>query len=243
MKLRSFLLLAALAAAQAADETVIIDTKFHQKDGQQLHVEKAPLDPSDLPLTSPTRVAVNEPSTVTVGKDAVGDIKPPYALATVGEREGMPEAPANLAINWDLTELALEPGRYKITFQVAVLAIDQDGGNFRVQMLDSNGEVPKAHSGVYPTVSFGHGKLKSGSATMSFAENTPYQVEILVDTKEMTWSSSVDGAALRAEAAFPPDVLPAGSRISGFQYIVAGGMDNCAPGSSLAISDVKMVRQ
>lgn len=223
-----------------ADNPVIIDTRFSNAAAGQI-IATAQADP---PLVDPSRISASAPSTIVAGTEQVGEMKPPFALITVKERENNPAAPANVGIVWSLDKVDLEPGRYRIQFRVGVVDVMSDAGNFAVGLLDGNGKQAQIHLGNIPHISFSDGKIRANTKTgIPYSPGSTYLLEMIVDTKQATWSASVDGESLQDEVALKPEILEqldGQLRIGSVGYFSLGGMDNSRPGSILALSDVKM---
>ena len=243
MKSICLAILATLCALHAESPLLIVNTRFDQVADGQLAVSPPPVSLSDLPLTAPTRIGVSPPSTAAPGTQAVGEMKPPYAMVSVRGREDNPEAPANVYITWDLSKVPLEPGRYQLQFRVAVADFVNDAGNFLVGLLDVDGKpVQGTHPSSGPGVRFSDGKLER---KIPYSTGETYLIEIIVDTQQLTWSSSVNGDQLQVENSFDPawiEHLGGGCGIGSLTYVSTGGMDNSRPGSALGIADVKVTK-
>jgi len=98
MKFLPIAMLMALPSAFAQDGQTLIDTQFNLPAGGQYQPAPLPSTDSALPLKAPTNLGVTAPSVLEPGSETLGDIKPPYLLAKVGERLDTPEAPANLHV-------------------------------------------------------------------------------------------------------------------------------------------------
>ena len=244
MKLRHVLLAFLVSTACAEEGRTIIDTKFDIAAA----FEKAgpPTAAGDLPLKAPSQISVTPPSVFEPGQKIVGDLKPPYALAKVEGRESNPEAPANLLVQWTLKDLTLEPGRYRVSFKVGVLEALTDAGNLAITLLDEKGTPIDLRR--CPRVAFADGKIRSArqtNANVLFAPGDLHSIEMILDTEQLTWGSSVDGETLRDELPLdqdPADESKRASRIGGVSYFSVGGADSSRPGSSLAIFEVTMTR-
>jgi len=237
-------ILAAVAGGVAAEPLAVVATKFDKLDGSELAIAPAPSDMAGLPLTAPTKISAGSTSFVQPGKQAVGDLPPPFALIKIGARETNPEAPSNVAVEWDMKDVGLEPGRYSLTCRVAFAEAAQDGGNLFLTVLDSEGNEIKSHAGNLAHISFGGGFIQCGrGGKVPFSTGDVYQLEVVVDTKQLTWSASVNGEPIREEGPFSQDVmdqLSGGCRIGKALYLALGGMDNSRPGSTLALADVSV---
>ena len=223
-----------------ADNAVIIDTQFSNASAGQI-IATAQADP---PLVDPSRISATPPSTIVAGTEPVGEMKPPFALITVKERENNPAAPANVGIVWNFDKVDLEPGRYRVRFRVGIVDVMSDAGNFVIGLLDGNGKQAQIHLGSIPHISFSDGKIRANNKTgIPYSPGSTYLLEMILDTKQATWSASVDGESLQEEIALKPEVLEqleGQLRIGSVGYFSLGGMDSSRPGSILALGDVKM---
>ncbi|MEI6494425.1 MAG: hypothetical protein WCO94_17900 [Verrucomicrobiota bacterium] len=247
MKYISLTILASLCTLHAESPLLIVNTRFDQVAEGQLAASPPPVSLSELPLTAPTKISVSPPSTALPGTEAIGEMKPPYAMVRVRERENNPAAPANVFIDWDLSKVPLEPGRYQFQFRVAVADFVNDAGNFLVNLLDADGKPVQSHLGNLPRVTFSDGKLRSLNprSAMPYSAGETYLIEIIVDTQQMTWSSSENGDQLQVEIPLNPvliEQLGGQCRIGSLTYVSTGGMDNSRPGSALGITDVKATK-
>ncbi|MEI8309313.1 MAG: hypothetical protein WCH98_01015 [Verrucomicrobiota bacterium] len=247
MKYIILTILTALCTLHAESPLLVINTRFDQVANGQLAASPPPVSLSELPLTAPTKISVSPPSTAVPGTEAVGAMKPPYAMVRVRGRENNPAAPANVFIQWDLSKLPLEPGRYQFQFRVAVADFVNDAGNFLVPLLDADGKPAQTHLGNLPRVTFSDGKLRSHNpkSAMPYSAGETYLIEIIVDTQQLTWSSTANGDQLQVEIPFNPvllEQLGGQCRIGSLTYASMGGMDNSRPGSALGITDVKLTK-
>jgi hypothetical protein len=238
MKLPSFLLFAALSALHAEDPGLIINTRFDQASDGELAFSSG--EASDFPLTVPSTITATSPSTVTPGKEPVGEIKPPYALVAVRGTADNPQAPATVGMSWEFKNPALEPGRYQIQFRVAVAEFVEQGGHFMV------GFVGKPYTQLIdkvPRISFADGAFRSQKGGPRISPGETFLLEFIVDTQKLNWSASANGEPLAEEVPFDPDfIAEVGGelRIESFNYLCMGGFPNCKPGITFALADVKM---
>jgi len=235
-----FLFAIAAFGTALADTPVIIDTRFNNASAGQI-IATAQADP---PLVEPSRISASAPSTIVAGTEQVGEMKPPFALITVKERENNPAAPANVGIIWNLDKVDLEPGRYRIQFRVGVVDAMNDAGNFTVGLLDGNGKPAQLHLGHIPHISFSDGKIRANPKIgIPYSPGSTYLLEMILDTTQATWSASVDGEPLQDETPLKADILAqldGQLRIGSVGYFSLGGMDSSRPGSILALGEVKM---
>lgn len=247
MKFLPLTLLAALCTLHAESPLVLINTRFDQVSEGELQSSPPPVSLSELPLTAPTKISASAPSTAIPGTEAVGEMKPPYALVSVRDRENTPGAPANVNIQWDLSKVPLEQGRYQFQFRVAVADFLSDAGNFLVGLLDAEEKPVQSSLGNLPRVTFSDGKIRSTHLRpgMPYSPGETYLIEIIVDTRQMTWSATANGDELQVEAPLNPEFLEqlgGQFRIGSLTYVSTGGMDNSRPGSVLGIADVKLTK-
>lgn len=243
MKFLQLALLFAIPAAFAQEGQTIIDTQFNLPAGGQYQPAPPPAADSELPLKAPTSFGVTAPSVLEAGSETVGEVKPPYLLAKVGERPDNPEAPANLHVLWNLKELPTEPGRYVLKVKLGILDALSDAGNLAINLLNAENQ-PLDRRGC-PVIAFPNGKIRSvPGKEVPFAPGEIYNLEIQFDTEKFTWSSSVNGETLREEAPMSQELIDAAlgsARISGLSFYSVGGADNSRPGSSVALFDVKLI--
>lgn len=227
-------------------EQVIVDTDFSKvsSDGSLDTTEKA-MDDAQLPLRSPTNAFVVAPSTIVAGKEALGDLNAPYALLKMEASEENPEVAAGVNLQWSLRDLALEAGRYKLTYQIMALAPGVGGGRFAVTLVDDAGKGLDCHPTAWPLqVFFTKDKLlaQHNAPGLSYGETQLFAVEITFDLDKKIWSASVDGMPMVTDLPFPQTYLDAQNLRISTLGISAGGGTGEPSGSSYALAHVKLVQ-
>jgi hypothetical protein len=184
---------------------------------------------------------------VLAGTEPVAGVQPPFAMVNVRGRENAPEAPANVGILWDISGCSLEPGINKIHWKVAVQDFISDAGNFVFLFAGGDGKNAKIQTKRRPRINFSDGKVFSirPGAQIPFSAGEVLELEIVVDTKQKIWSSSVNGDPLATDLPFSDELLEELDdeiRPGGFSYAIAGGTDHSRPGSAFALTDVILTK-
>jgi len=243
-------LLFALGAANSAEP--IIDTHFDNTtaDGA-LQATGSAATEGDLPLKTPTQIqlvpsSAGAPSSATRGSEAIGSLRPPYALLQAGEREDAPGTVAGVVLNWDLRKLGLSSGVYKLSYDALARQDDKNGGWFAVNFV-----VKPAYDGppIHPTnrpisVRFG-GKQIFVAGSPVRAPSVPdesHHYEITIDLDKKTWAITMDGNPWIEATPFP-DFLNTGGEtsIGTITFGSTGGLGDSAD-AAFAIANVKLLR-
>lgn len=238
----ALLLVGLLSCGSLCAEEVLIQSDFPSIIVNE-NVAEPPTSAAELPLKTPTRITAKEPSTVEVGTDPVGDLKPPYALIKIEPLAENPESSGIVNIRWDLSKLPLEPGRYQLSWRFAVIQPDGSPGRVRIILLNDAGKPLEGHSAsLPPVVSFGGGRFYSDKcpAPKPIRPGESYELEIVLDTKELTWGVKINGEFFREEQPFTQeyiDQLQNGATIGRVEYEASGGLGD-GPGAELAIGNV-----
>ena len=223
---------------------VIVDTDFSQADPDgQLLTSGKPVDLAQLPLKMPTTARTNPKSTLKAGRETLGDLKPPYALIKLEQAADNPNASGGVALQWDLHELGLERGRYKLTYQIASLVEGSDGGKVMVTLADETGKPLSVHPTAVPMqVFFNKNKLAAryNGQGQVYGENQFLSVEITFDLDKKTWSASADDVLLADELPFPPEYLEASMLHIATLGLFLGGGQVDLPGTGWALAHMKL---
>ena len=227
-------------------EQVLIDTDFSVKgDGAEFGISPNPTDMGELPLKSPTNIGVNPPSTIAPGTEAVGKLPPPYARIQIESPDGHEGISSGATIRWNLKELGLESGRYRLTYKIVPLTSGIPGGRIHVTLLGEDGKPMEGHPTIIPLqVVFTKDKIQAAYNAPSevYMENEIYEIEMTFDLDQKNWSASVNGASLLDARPFPENHLTATSlRIGDVSFKSQGGLGDRA-GSIWAMTAVKLVK-
>ncbi|MEI8310803.1 MAG: hypothetical protein WCH98_08610 [Verrucomicrobiota bacterium] len=230
----------------AWSEQVLIDTDFSVKaDGAEFGISPNPTDMVELPLKSPTHIGVNPPSRITRGAEAVGKLPPPYARIQIESKDGLEGSSSGATISWNLKQLGLESGRYRLTYKIVPLTAGIPGGRMHVTLLGDDGKPMEGHPTIIPLqVAFTKDKILASHNARSeaYMENEIYEIEMTFDLDQKTWSASVNGASLLDARPFPENHIAAPSlRIGDVSFKNQGGLGDRA-GSIWALTAVKLVK-
>lgn len=249
LSLLSLLAVVSTTASLFAEPLVIIDTKFDLPpvDGK-LALTPAVESESALPIKAPTRMSAIEPSSVSPGTEALGDVKPPYALFKDEGREANFEASGNPGLNWSLGKLAFDTGKYELTCRITPLTATLQGARVQVVLIGEDGNPIAEHIGLQPLyVNFSNDRLMANAgrdrASVVISEGTQYTVQIRFDLDQNVWSVLVDGTPLFENLPFSQRYLDASpSRRIGAVSIRSEAGYGDKPNASWAVSELKLVR-
>jgi len=233
-------LLVGTSFVQAEDTQVLIQTRFDFADpkGQLKQLSAREVTDATLPLRMPTSVRATEPSSITAGKTAIGELAPPFALLETQTLPNKPDQVGKLDLDWDLRNLRLTRGRYALTCKVTPLDGNAAGLNIRFTSAMDDSSV------IWPQkpplmVSFGEDAITAGigSEPRPYTPNVPVLIQIEVDLDAEIWSASADGTPLIAAAPLNLFTPEGGLMLAG---ALIRGLDK--PGSRVALSALKVER-
>lgn len=241
----SVVLCAFLADSPLQGGELLVDSNFEVADAEGT---LATSNRNQLPLALPTSVSATPPSTITSGKESLGELKPPYAVVKVEGRDGSPDAPANATIQWDLRKVpGLSSGKFEITYTAAIVEPTASGGMFRVNFENESGAAGSIHPSTRPlTVLFRGDQVRSntkGTSSVSVVYGTPFTVKMTCDLDANVWSATVDGTPIVENVPFSEAFLAAypNRKILNLEFGSLGG-EGHAPAGTFAIANVKMER-
>lgn len=225
---------------------IFIDTDFSlaSADGT-LETAGKPVDAGQLPLKAPTRATALTQSTLKAATEPLGDLKPPYALVTLGPSEANPEVTGYGSLQWDLREMALETGRFKLTYQIASLAAGVAGGKLNIGLVDEAGKSISAHPTQWPLqVFFNKERLQAtySNPGVPYGETQLFTVEITVDLDKKIWSATADGQPLVTDLPFAEAYQQAAALRISVVELSAGSTSGDTAGSGYAIAQVKLIQ-
>lgn len=237
-----FLILILFAPVLPAAEEILIQTDFSEADGD------GALLPSqvDLPLKGPTAVRQGKSgSTITVGKEVLEGLEPPYALFN----DVLPTDGANLemvdpaSITWNLIEYGLTSGVYELSWRFVGISPMVNSARMIIELGEEGGKVARFNEPIHPSALPAQVILSKGSffpktRTARYAPGVIYEIKITLDLDKKEWSSSLDGEVLLDPRPFPPAMLEASQtfQIRGVKFQNNGATQE----QSYAIADVVM---
>ena len=192
----------------AGEPTVLIETEFsNQVPGEAVVGAKD----QDLPLKFPSSAAANAGSSLIAGKEAIGNLKPPFALFQLGRRAENPDAVANAYMNWDLRREGMTKGVFELTATITPLDSAITGGHLIVGFLDGEGQAdhsdPPMHLSLYPaTIGFAGINFVAGGKKFPFQAEQTYEIKMRFNLASREWSCWVDGDELVSSMPFPPQM-------------------------------------
>lgn len=238
----SLALLAWMAPALPASE-VLVDCQF----SEFTNVGDLTASGQAIPLKQPTKLSANAPSTVELGTEALGELKPPYALLKVQPRDDKPEVPANTSVIWELPagQEGLTTGKYQLSFTAAVVESAPAGGLLAVNFDNDGANVASVHPSHKPVRTLFRGDTIT--TPVRRAEAIPLNpgavVEVVIqfDLDAKTWGVTANGSVLLEPRPFEEAFLTACStpRIRGVEFGSLGG-EGHSPSGSFALSKVKL---
>lgn len=240
--------LGASASLLAAQPEVLIDTDFSQSDPSRTILT---MKDAEIPLKVPSAAAIEKDSetSITIGKEAMGDLKPPYALFKVGSRATSVEAAGTALIRWNLIPLALDSGIFELTARLTPLDDNINGGRLIVSLTGKGGVPLKLEDKpLHPTtlplqVSFMNTSLRVGNKMQPFASGDTYSIKIRFDLAKRIWSAWVDDVEVLNDTPFPPQLADSSLDIyaSDVSFGSAAGLGD-KPETNYAISNLKLIR-
>lgn len=240
-----YVLYAVCCSSLLRAEQVIIETDFSLVgDTSGFGLSEKPESPEDLPLKAPTSLKFNPTSLISRGTEALPDLPPPYARIQIGPKEPGGTGSSGANIQWNLSNLGLENGRYRLTYKIMSLNVGVPGGRVQLTLVDGKGKPLEGHASALPLiVAFTRDKIMAShnAPTEPYVENQVYTVEMIVDLDQKIWGVSVDGSPLVEGRPLPEIAMQAGVRIGDVSFKSQGGLGDVA-GSEWALAGVKLVK-
>jgi len=245
--------LALIAAPLLHAETVLIDTKFEQKDDSSKPIA-IPKDNAAIPLITPTALvefaasSPANPSTLRVAKDAIDSITPPYLIMYIGTRVAPADAPANSGVVWNLSSSMISQGVFKVSFDATADQTDKTGGRFLVTFKSASGKSPNAHPGLTPvsllfsnTGAITIGAAPKGTSTLNYQADRLQHFEMQIDLDKQVWSLKIDTLEVVKEASLADYLKTAGDgpfNITDVSFTSEGGW-GAQPNATFILKNVK----
>lgn len=226
-------------------EQVIIETDFSiVGDASGFGLSEKPGSLEELPLKAPTSLKFNPTSLISRGTEALPALPAPYARIQIGPKEPGGTGSSGANIQWNLSHLGLENGRYKLTYKIMSLTVGVPGGRVQITLVDDKGKPLEGHASALPLiVTFTRDKIMAlhNAPTEPYVENQVYEVEMTVDLDQKVWGVSVGGAPLVEGRPLPEVAMQAGVRIGDVSFKSQGGLGDVA-GSEWALASVKFIK-
>jgi hypothetical protein len=184
----------------AAEPTILIDTDFsNQTPGEEVIAEKDQV----VPLKFPTSMVVggNSTSSITIAKEAMGSLKPPFALFQLGGQNEDPDALGHALLNWDLSQEALAEGCFELAATITPLDAEINDGRLRINF---GGESARDKRGLM--FYFSGTRFSMGGKSFPFTAEETYEIKMRFDLSRREWSGSINGEEVFPTMPFPPQM-------------------------------------